>query len=417
MRSNPPRPRVMSEEHPRAVERGATPLRVSPLVRTPLRLQVVFLLLLVASVAWRKGTYYSGGLDAVVVAKGVLTLVALATVVTAPRQGLPWSRLRAAPLVWLLLYLAISAVGGLLGTSGLASVVLAARLGLLAVTLVLIMRRYPWQTVLSSLMSSMLVLALVSGATGIASISATGRLYGGILPLNANEISLLISVPVICIVWRIVNGLAGMPEVLTIVPLLGVIWLTGARTGLAAVFVAVCLLVMMAPRIPVPLFSLSVLAIPLVLYLAFWTPLLTGFASRGGSESVTTLNSRTVAWSAALRYADTDGAKLFGSGLAVKEIPVSAMYRSEQIFDSTWVSALVQSGLLGTAVLVMFVVASLAVAVTLQPPERSLVVAILLMLTLISVLESGLFDSTPSFIAFFVLVSYAHSLPGQTSRE
>ena len=42
----------------------------------PLRLYVVFLLLLVSSVAWRKGAYFSGAVDSVVLAKAGLTMLA-----------------------------------------------------------------------------------------------------------------------------------------------------------------------------------------------------------------------------------------------------------------------------------------------------------------------------------------------------
>ena len=54
------------------------PADVTPYRRPPLRLFVILSLLLVSTVAWRRGVYYSGGFDVVVAAKALLDVVALA---------------------------------------------------------------------------------------------------------------------------------------------------------------------------------------------------------------------------------------------------------------------------------------------------------------------------------------------------
>jgi nucleoside recognition membrane protein YjiH len=113
-----------------------------------------------------------------------------------------------------------------------------------------------------------------------------------------------------------------------------------------------------------------------------------------------TLNSRTVAWSAAIEYADSGVAQLVGVGLSVKEIPVSAMYRSTQILDSTWVSAIVQAGWVGAATLAVMTVLTLARSLALPNPQRALVFAVLVLLVVRSILESGLFDASAAFIPF-----------------
>jgi hypothetical protein len=146
--------------------------------------------------------------------------------------------------------------------------------------------------------------------------------------------------------------------------------------------------------------SACVLAVPVTLYFALLTTTVSEYLTRGDAASTLTLNSRTVAWSAALHYADTGLGQLFGAGLAVKEIPVSAMYRDEQILDSTWMSAVIQAGALGTLTLALMTVVTLTRALTLRQPHRSLVFAVLLMMVLRSVLESGLFDATAAFIPF-----------------
>jgi hypothetical protein len=99
---------------------------------------------------------------------------------------------------------------------------------------------------------------------------------------------------------------------------------------------------------------------------------------------------------------------LFGSGLALKAIPVSAMYRTEQILDSTWMSALVQVGYLGVGLLLILVFGSLIKAFQLPAPERSLILASVGLVTMVSVLESGMFDTSPAFIIFFTMSIISH---------
>jgi len=389
---------------------------VSPLVRTPTRLLLICSLLVVSVVAWRKGAYYSGGADAVVVAKAMMSMVALGLTATAPRRGASWERLRAGLVPWFGLYLTIGCIGALLHGSGPPTVVLAIRVGLLGATIVLLFRAYPRHQVLSALTTAMLLLAGVGTATGLGSIAAEGRLYGGIPPLNANEIALLVSVPLVVLAWRAVHRVALTREVLVVPVLLGVLLLTGTRTGLVAVLLAITLVVVMAPRIPLPAFCLGVVAVPALLYLVLFSPYFDSYATRGDSASLLTLNSRTVAWTAALDYPDTLTERLFGVGLSVKQIPVSAQYRTEQILDSTWMSAIVQTGVLGVVTLALLVVVTLLRALALAPPYRSLTVAVLLMILIISFLESGLFDSSVAFIAFFGFAFVAQEATGRHPR-
>jgi hypothetical protein len=386
---------------------------VSPLVRSPFRLTLICLLLIVSAVAWRKGTYYSGGADSVVLGKAALSMVALFLAITAPRRGAAWSDLRVGLVPWLGLYLTIGSIGALLHGSGSSSIVLAVRISVMATTLVLLFRCYPRHQVLSALTTAMALLAAFAAATGIGSLAAEGRLYGGIPPLNANEIALLMSVPLVCLVWRCVHRMATTREVLAIPLLLGIVFLTGTRTGLAALLLAMAVVVMMAPRIPFPAFGLGIMTIPTLIYVAYFTPVLEGYATRGDTASVLTLNSRTVAWRAALDYPDGMTERMFGVGMSVKKIPVSAMYRNEQILDSTWISAVVQTGVLGVLVLAVLVIVTMLRAFVLAPPYRSLTVAVLLMILIVSFLESGLFDASVAFIAFFSFAFVAQETTGQ----
>ena len=394
---------VLVSATPKAAE-----LTVSPFRLKPTSLLLTCLLLVVSSVAWRKGVYFSGGADIVVLTKAALTGLALGLAWLMPRAPGTWSRFRAAPVLWLAAYLVISVIGGALSGDEVSSTVLAVRLALMAVALLLVTVSHPWQEVVSAMASAMLLLAVVAGVTGVSSLAETGRLYGGIPPINANEICLLVSVPVALLFWKCVYASARPYEYLALLPLLGIIWLTGARTGLAALVLALLVMMVMAPRVPALVAAGVVAAVPLVAFVAAFTPLVAQFAGRGDLAGVTTLNSRTVAWQAALNYADTPAETLFGSGLALKQIPVTAMYRSQQILDSTWISALIQVGYVGCAVLVLFVLVTLVQALKLPAAQRSLVFCLAAIVTAVGVLESGMFDTTPAFIVFFTASVMAH---------
>ncbi|MPV36581.1 hypothetical protein [Georgenia subflava] len=389
-----------------------TALAPEPAVRAftmkPFLLFLTCLLLVVSSVAWRRGTFYEGGIDAVVVAKAVLTTAAAVLALLMRRPPGAWAKMRAAPVLWLGAYLLISVVGGVINADGLPAVVLAGRLALLAFTLVLITVSYPWHAVISALSSAMLLLALVGAATGVASVTATGRLYGGIPPLNANAICLLVSVPVIVLTWKAVHGAASRLELAALVPLLGLIWLTGSRTGLAVLICVLALLLVAARQVPALVVGAVALAGAAVVFVGALTPYIAAYVGRGNLAELSTLNSRTVAWRAALDYADTLSEQVVGNGLALKQIPVTALYRNEQILDSSWVSALIQVGYAGSVILLLFVLATLLRAFRLPLPERLLIGALALLVTLVSVLESGLFDTAPAFIIFFTTALLAH---------
>ena len=288
----------VTESHQVAEVQADPSVRVLSL--RPFALFLICLLLLVSSVAWRKGSYYSGGLDGVVVAKAALTVVAVAVALLVKRPVGSWARMGAAPVLWLSTYLTISVIGGVINADGLSSIVLAGRLGLLSFALVLLTVSYSWDAVLTAMCSAMLVLAGFGALTGIGSLAETGRLYGGIPPLNANEICLLVSVPVLVLFWKAVHGRASRLEFYALIPLLGVIWLTGSRTGLAALIVVMTLLVIMAPRVAPRVVAAIAVSVPVLLTFSFLTPYVTAYAGRGNLAGVTTLNNRTVAWSAAV---------------------------------------------------------------------------------------------------------------------
>jgi hypothetical protein len=217
-----------------------------------------------------------------------------------------------------------------------------------------------------------------------------------------------VSVPVVLLFWKSVLGTASRLEFYGLIPVLGVVWLTGSRTGLVGLLTVLTMLLIFAPRVPPRVVAGVAAAVTVVVFVAALTPLVAAFAGRGDIKGVTTLNSRTVAWRAALDYADTPSVQLFGSGLALKQIPVTALYRNEQILDSSWVSALIQAGYVGSTILLFFVLATLLRAFRLPHPERLLIGGLALQVTVLGVLESGMFDTAPAFIIFFTMALFAH---------
>lgn len=387
------------------------------LVRPPARLLAIMTLLVVVSIAWRRGVYYEGGADAVVVAKALLTCLAFALAITTPTSNRNWSALRAAPALWFGGYLAIAAVSGAIaGSETIASLVLVVRLALLATVLILAVAAYSAREVISAMTLAMLIVGGIAVATGLASL-AEGRLEGGIPPLSPNAVAMLVTIPLIVITWECLCGAPRLPHLVAGIMLLGLLWATGSRTGFAAFLLAVVLIALTVERVSLPAFATAVLAMPVVLFVAGWTNVLSGFIVRDDGQSMTTLNSRTVAWDSALSYADTLTEQLVGAGLTLRQIPVSAMYRDEQILDSTWVSALLQVGIIGVVLLAVFVVTVLIAACRSARPQRSLYIALVVYLAIVSVLESGMFDASVAFIAFFVVALCARTSPTREEVE
>ena len=394
---------------PHVARHAAQWMKYSPLTKTPLRPVVIMLLVLVSCVAWRKGFYYSGGMDAVVMAKAALTGLALLLGIMTPRPPDAWAQFRATPLLLLAAYLSCAALGGIFNGDMLATLVLAIRVGILATVIVLVVVSFPWDVVVRATSRATLLLAGVACATGVGTIAETGRWYGGIPPINANEICLLVSVVVLALTWKLLDE-PTWPEYAFMGLLLAVVWLTGARNGLAALVVGGMLLVVLSRRLSTFFVGLLSIAIPAVIYITFFTPYISNFASRNAGN-ITTLNSRTVAWQAALDYADTTRENIFGQGLSQKVVPVRALYRDEQVLDSSWISAILQSGYLGVSILALFAVVVLIRGFMLPEPQRALGLGFIGLVLMTSLMQSGLVDTKPAFIIFFLMAMQVHRVP------
>jgi hypothetical protein len=126
------------------------------------------------------------------------------------------------------------------------------------------------------------------------------------------------------------------------------------------------------------------------------------FLERDGTGT-STLDSRFIAWSAAETWAETGWQRAFGGGLSVKLIPVSGQWWDTQLLDSSWVSVLVQAGLVGLVTALAWAFWVVRNARLAPRPYRILYLGMLVYLLGRSVLESGLFDATPAFLMFMTI--------------
>jgi hypothetical protein len=348
-----------------------------------------------STVVWRQGTYFSGAVDPVVAAKGLLSLVGLA-IAFAMAQSSARRPLGTGTLWFVGIFLLSSTFGALTSGTLVATGPIVVRLVILTATVFFLLRAAPVADVLRALVRACAVIAVVATVTGLPTLSE-GRLGGGGPPLNPNELALLSGVVVLAAAWRILLGHPTWAGSLTVVGFLGVIWLTGSRTSLIFVLLgaAAMILFVRRPRVGLVVTLLGAAAAAVIILPA--TGLVGSFVERGG-DGTSTLDSRLIAWSAAWDWAESGWQVAFGGGLSVKFIPVEGQWWNAQLLDSSWVSALVQAGYLGLLVALAWVVWVFH-GVRLAPrEERMLFTGLMVFLVGRSLLESGLFDATPAFL-------------------
>jgi O-antigen ligase len=357
-------------------------------------------LTVVGSVGWRRGEYFSGSVDPVVVAKALVSLLALVMAFSLAASG---NRRRSGTgsLWWLGLVLGSSVFGALTAGNLTAGGVVAVRVAVLGSTVFFLLRATEAVQVLGDVAWSCGAVAVVAAVTGAASLS-TGRLAGGLPAVDPNELALLAGVVVVFLAWRAVLGEARWSAAVAAPLFLAVVWLTGSRTALLMLIAGVLVMAlhMRRPRVGVVVGGLVLTAV--VAVGAVGTGFLAGFLERDGTGT-STLGSRLIAWNAALDWAGSNWQEAFGGGLSVKIIRVTGQYWKTQPLDSTWASLLVQTGvvgLVGAAVWVLWVVRG---ALRAPHAHRVLFLGLLIFLVGRSFLESGLFDATPAFLLFLAV--------------
>jgi hypothetical protein len=363
---------------------------------------MVWTLVVLSVVSWRQEAYYSGGLDAVVVAKAMLSVIALLQANSAWARTPHRSSIGVRSLLFVGGYLVVTVVGGWAASTLLSSAVLAVRVAILGGTVAFLVSAYRRIDVVRALCTALVLVGLFTALTGAASLAAEGRLTGGILPVSPNQLAMMFGFPLVVLTWGIIYDQRFRFDVLIAPALMGLIWLTGSRTGLAAVLFGIGLVIVTARRLPSAVLVGLVAALPVAVYFLSATGFIAGYFGRGGASNITTLSSRTIAWQAAFDAPFEFWASLFGRGLSAKTVGVSGTYWDTQVLDSSWVSAFVQGGIVGLVLLALWAFSSLVATAGLPPQSRSLWLPLTGFALVWSSTASGLVDAYVLFVIMFL---------------
>jgi len=388
---------VASRDQPRV------PLEIPTAPPTNRRLtaaHMVWVLLIAATIPWRTDTFYEGGADPVVLAKAAISLAGLGLSIwvfhrTPHRHPVP-----AAPVLMLTAYLIVTVIGGLANQDLAAASVVAVRVAILMGALCLVAAAFGPLYLMRALVHVLGVMIILAVLTGLASFS--GRLGGLFPPLKPNALAFVTAV--VCI-WLLAKVLAGQDsawELFAIGGCLVIVLLTGSRTGLAALVFSLIAMSFRTTALRTRTFLVMALALPGLAYLAMGTDILSSVFLRGGGGQVATLSNRTIAWEAAFNLNRDVWQTWFGQGLAQKKISVPGQWWDTQLLDSSWISALVQGGILGVVLVVLLGVTTVGYAAFSSRSKGAVWLGLAVLTTLGGFLESGLFDGSIQFMVFFV---------------
>jgi hypothetical protein len=375
-------------------------------------------LVLLTALPWSRGTLFSGAVDITVLAKAAIGVSSFFLVFLIPGQGWQANLIPSTPAILVLAYLAITVVGGAQVGKPLPSLITAGHVVILLAVLALLAARVSRHNFLFGAVFAAVLIAVCGAVTGLGLMAADGRLRGGFPALSPNEMARLLGFVLVCLgayyldetrlgiratgsqpapsIWRLAGFLV------TAAILSGGILLTGSRTSLAAFGMASVLVITFTRRASLLAWAAVFVGGAGALGVAGYSSVLSDLATR---NDVGTLSNRTIAWQAALAFPESQWERLVGTGLSTKSVPVSARFRNEQILDSSWVSALVQAGYLGTVLIALFALVTLIIAW--RSPHRALTGSLATCFLLMSVLESGLLDATSLFVLYLVVVLFA----------
>ncbi|OMQ15485.1 hypothetical protein A7K94_0209135, partial [Modestobacter sp. VKM Ac-2676] len=335
-----------------------------------------------------------------VAAKGLLSALALAVAFLAA-QGAT-RRPLGTGTVWAVgVVLGSSVLGALAYGTVLSGGLVAVRVAVVAGTIFFLLQFSSVREAFTALVQACGAVALVAAATGLPSVSS-GRLAGGVPPLSPNELAMLAGIVVLYAGWRVLLEDAGWQLGVAGVAGLAVVWATGSRTTLVMLLGALLVLALHIRRARVGLVVAGLLVGGLGVVAAVATGVFTAFLERDGT-GVSTLESRFIAWEAAGSWAESAWQLVFGGGLSVKIIQVEGQWWNEQPLDSSWVSLLVQTGVLGVTAAGLWVLWVVRGSLRAPREHRALFLALLVFLVGRSFVESGLFDATPAFLTFVAI--------------
>ena len=379
-----------------------TTVFASPQPSTPAnwQLHVLWILLVFSVVAWRQGSLFTGSLDIVVVLKALLQSLVLGWAAVLWLNRGPRQPVGVRSFLFLAPVLLLSVVGALAVGNLMASTIIALRIGMLTITVLFIMRVFPAEQVLLSLCTALGLVGALSAGSGLV-LGGDGRLSGGIPPLSPNEIALLSGVPALVLFHQALRAKVRWPHVILLLSFTMILLISESRTALIAAAVSAGMMLLMLRKVPVQTIVSALLTLPVMFYLVFLTPFVQQFIDRGDSASVMTLNSRTISWSVVLGLPNDSWQRWIGAGLSQKSIAVQGQYWDEQVFDSSWISLLAQTGVIGTALVALWVVLTVFSALKCHR-LRSLLLPLLAFILIRSAMENGLVDAGALFLIFLV---------------
>lgn len=376
---------------------------------------LIWIVLIVSVTAWRKGVYFEGSFDSVVIAKAALQGAALAMALLLKRASPVAHPVAGGPLLAVLAVLAVSMIGALEAGGTTASAVLAVRIVLLAVTMVLMVSAFPREEVLTHLVVAIGIVGAVLAITGVGTIGSGGRLEGTLLPISPNGLIVLCAIPALAAIQRVISGRATVGAVVAACFFTLACVATQSRTALLGLAIACVVLIVSVRTIQRYVAVVLAAAVPALFAVAVYTTFFGSLLNREGSASLFTLNSRTIAWQVVLQTPFESLQKWVGAGLSVKTVHVQGQYWNDQVLDSSWISALAQTGLVGTAVLAVLVTVVLVVNIR-GGRRNALPVALLVFILIRSFLETGLLDASVTFMVFIALASMFVPRPGGSTE-
>lgn len=354
-------------------------------------------------VPWRRDVYYEGGLDPVVMGKGVIGAAALVTAVVLGRRTNSHHRTGIIPLGLLGAFVSVAMIGSEASFNLMAASVATVRLAMLAATIVFVVRANSPDNVLRPLLASMALVGLVATASGIGTLLSPQRLTGTIPPLNPNDISLLCAAPAIGLAHELLLGRIRWSRGLPMLAILiGIVFATESRTGLLAMLAGMVVVIMHVRQLHPKAAIGLILLVPVVFVTVSFTGIVDSLIQRGDAtqQDLLTLSARTIAWNAVLSTPDDTWARWVGSGMAVRQVHVAGQYWDNQVLDSSWISALAQAGVVGVAIMTALVLCVIVWSLR-SKRLRSITTPLIAFLVIRSFLENGLIDTNVMFMLFF----------------
>lgn len=369
---------------------------------------VVWLLAFASVVSWRQGVLYSGGTDPVVVAKAAVSAGGVIGAVLVWRTAPARRPLSPFPVLLVGAIVGISLVGAIQAGTLAANVVLAVRIGLLALTVVLLLASTPTRTAITGMLTAMAAIGVFAATSSVALSflghgSGRSRLTGGIPPLEPNELATLVLPAAIGLTYVVIRrGIRPWPTV-GLLLLAGIILASGSRTALAMLGIGAAVIALRERRFTRGVAAAGLVAILGAYVVVAFSSTVTQLTLRGqGTGQLLTLNSRTISWNAVLQTPADEWQWWIGNGLSMKSIAVLGQYWSTQVFDSSWISSIAQDGWIGTAILAVYAAGTI-IATARRRSLDSLAMALVVTVFLRSFVENGLIDSSASFTVFFAI--------------